>query len=724
MPLLPLLAHDADRLAALARYDALEPGVDLGLHDITELAARVFGASIAGVSFIDRDRLVFKDAVGSDLDTLSREGSFCAHMLAEESALVVLDASADPRFAGNPHVAGARHIRFYAGAPLRTPEGHIIGTLCVLDTEPRSAFTDADAANLAALAGIIMDRLEVRRLDLARTIGQSRFRNIAATSPDAIVIADQHGRINFWNPGAEAMFGFTASEAEGQGLDLIVPHGGRGMHEARVMHAAQGGSTKLVGRKVELVALHKDGHTFPIELSLSMWAEGPNSAFGSIMRDLTERRAAEERLFHMAHFDHLTGLSNRAALLNRTSALVTEDTPFALLMLDLDLFKDVNDTLGHSAGDAVLKTVAGRLLDCVGALDMVARLGGDEFAILLPRDNPRAHATEIASCLTGRIAAPIVLDGRDVHVSASVGIAVFPGDADNAEDLLSAADLALYQAKAEGRHCQRFYAPALRSAAVHRRAFEGELRDALEQGQFRVHYQPQIRLADGALLGAEALLRWQHPQRGLLSPDAFLPALEAGALAHDVGLWVLDTACRQAALWRAVAPDFVVSVNLFTAQFRDGSLTEQVLAALARHALPATALELEVTENVILREDQTMLAPLRALRAQGVRVALDDFGTGYASLSVLKRYPITRIKIDRSFIQDILKDEADAAVVTAMIFLASKLGIDVVAEGVESRAQHAFLADCGCAVGQGYFYGRPMPVAAFDALLFQPIRAA
>ena len=724
MRLPPLLWNEEERLAALAEYDALAPDVDLGLDEITRLAARIFGAPSAAVSFVTGERQVFKAAVGTDISTTPREISFCGHAIAEETELVVLDASSDPRFADNPLVIGTPFIRFYAGAPLRTPEGFGIGTLCLIDAYPRSRFTDADRANLLALAAIVMNRLEVRRLEIARRIGHSRFRNIAATSPDAIVVADHHGRIRFWNAGAEAMFGFTAEEAEGKAVDIIVPPRARGLHDGGLMRAAQGGTTKLIGHKVELVALHKDGREFPIELSLSMWTEGPHAAFGSIMRDLTDRRATEDRLFRMAHFDVLTELPNRAALLDRTSALVARDEPFALLMLDLDQFKDVNDTLGHSAGDSVLKTIAARLLDCVGALDTVARLGGDEFAILLPGEDPRARASAVADCLTRTVAAPIPLEGQDVHVSASVGVAIFPSDGDDAEDLLSAADLAMYQAKGEGRHCQRFYAPALRSAAIHRRAFEGELREALDQGQFRLFYQPQVRLEDGALLGAEALLRWQHPTRGLLAPDAFLPALESGGLAHDVGLWVLEAACRQAARWHATAPDFVVGINLFSAQFRDGTLAERVRAELDRHGLPPSALELEVTENIILREDETMLAPLRALRAQGVGVALDDFGTGYASLSVLKRYPISRIKIDRSFIRDLVEDKADAAVVTAMAFLGTMLGIEVIAEGVETEAQRDLLAQCGCTIAQGYLYGKPMPVEAFDALLSPPVRVA
>ncbi|MFV0624984.1 putative bifunctional diguanylate cyclase/phosphodiesterase [Sphingomonas sp. ac-8] len=723
MRLPPLLPNEDERLEALAQYQALDPAVDLGLGELTRLASRIFDSAIATVSFVAADEQFFRAAVGTDLDGTSRAVSFCAHALAEEEVFVVLDATMDARFADNPLVIAPPGIRFYAGAPLRTPEGHPIGTLCVIDTRPRSRFTAADAENLRALADIVMDRLEVRRLDLARRIGQSRFRNIAATSPDAIVCADHHGRIRFWNAGAEAMFGFPADQVEGYGIDIIVPPRMRGGHDGGLLRVANGGAPRLVGRKVELTAMHHDGREFPIELSLSMWFEGPHAAFGAIMRDLSERRATEDRLFRMAHLDHLTELPNRAALLTRTAALVERATPFALLMLDLDGFKDVNDTLGHSSGDAVLRTIAARLLDCVRPLDTVARLGGDEFAILLTGEEPREHAVDIAERLAAAVAAAVPLETQEVHVSASVGLALFPGDGVDAEDLLSAADLAMYQAKSEGRHCHRFYTPELRSAAIHRRAFEGELRDALAQGQFRLHYQPQVRLPDRALLGAEALLRWQHPERGLLSPGAFLPALESGGLAHDVGQWVLETACAQAAVWRARAPHLVMGINLFGAQFRDGGIAERVRAALDRHGLPPTALELEVTENIILREDETMLAPLRALRDQGAGVALDDFGTGYASLSVLKSYPISRIKIDRSFIRDIVDDTADAAVVTAMAFLGSMLGIDVIAEGVETPAQGDALAKCGCTVAQGYLYGRPMPVEAFNALLTQSAAA-
>jgi diguanylate cyclase (GGDEF)-like protein len=396
--------------------------------------------------------------------------------------------------------------------------------------------------------------------------------------------------------------------------------------------------------------------------------------------------------------------------MDRLADLTRSSAPCAVLMIDLDGFKDVNDTLGHTAGDAVLVEVAHRVLGCTKPIDTVARLGGDEFAMIISGADLAHHAALRADCLIDALAKPIGAENQVVHVSASVGIALYPQDGEHAEDLLSAADLAMYQAKGEGRDCRRFFTPMLREAAVRRHAFEGEIRGALKSGKFVLFYQPQVDARSGVMIGVEALLRWQHPTAGLLTPDRFLSSIETGSCAADVGQWVLEQACRDAVTLRRTVPDLTVGVNLFGAQFRTGSLADDVAEVLARTGLPAAGLELEITENIILRHDETMLRPLRQLRAMGVGIAFDDFGTGFASLSLLKRYPISRIKIDRSFVRDICEDKADAAIVTATIYLAGELGLDVIAEGVETEAQRDLVRACGCHTIQGFLYGPPVPI--------------
>ncbi|NYD89023.1 putative bifunctional diguanylate cyclase/phosphodiesterase [Sphingomonas melonis] len=707
----PHLFNEDARLAALAEYHLMSDDPLVDVQDIVQLAVRTFDVQIALVSVVERDRQVFKAHVGIEVCETSREASFCAHAitLPAEEMLVIPDALLDIRFVGNPLVTGTPNIRFYAGVPLRSPSGHAIGTLCIIDSRPRSRFTADDQEHLRTLAAIVLDRLEVRRLAASGREDRSRFEHIAATSPDGIMCADGRGIITFWNGAAERLFGYTATEAVGADISLIVPPRMRAGHNGGFARVAAGGETRLVGTTVQLDAVRKDGIEIPIELSLSMWREGSGSSFGAIVRDMSERRRNELRLFDLAHRDSLTGLPNRTVLMSRISDCTVAGEAAAVLMIDLDGFKLINDTLGHTSGDSLLREVASRLEYAALPTDTVVRVAGDEFAIVMST-RPRLDAVAaFADRLIEQLAHPVLIDGETVHVGASIGIALFPDHGSHGEDLLAAADLAMYQAKAEGRSCHRFFRPALREAARHRRAFEGEIRGGLDRGEFKLFYQPQVRLTDGSIQGVEALLRWDHPCEGLLTPDRFLTSIESSLLAAEMGRWVLDRACADVAILRGRWSDLVVGVNLFGAQFRAGNIGEDVLRCLESHALPPEALELEITENIILRHDETMLQPLVQLRSLGVGIAFDDFGTGYASLSMLKRYPLSRIKIDRSFIQDICHDHADATIVTTLASLAHGLGLEVIAEGVETEEQRAMILACGCNVVQGYLYGKPVP---------------
>ena len=710
----PILPDEGDRLSALQQYDLVGTGVDLGLDTVITLARTLFQVPIATVSLVAEDKQVFLGGQGLDVCETSRDVSFCSHAIRQSEAFVVPDARLDVRFANNPLVTGEPHIRFYAGVPLQSPTGHFIGTLCIIDRLPRVGFSDADRATLRTLAALILEKLELRRLEVAREQGQSRFENIAATSPDGIVCADQNGLITFWNAAAERLFGYFSHEATGASLDLIVPAAMRSRHGDGLRRVATGGAPRLIGKSVELDAEHRSGRIIPIELSLSMWHDRGLPNFGAIVRDMTERRANEERLYRLAHLDDLTGLPNRALLFSRIDEQLANRQPMTVLLLDLDGFKAVNDTLGHSAGDTVLQQVARRIIGCVRPGDTVARLGGDEFAILRPSCGGGASLVEQLDCLLSAIASPVEVGGQQVTIGTSIGVACYPDHGDHGEDLLSAADLALYQAKADGRLCYRFFAPWLRDRATQGRMLDGELRRATIRGEFRLFYQPQVRVADGRLIGAEALLRWQHPTRGLLSPHDFLAGLEASTVAEEAGEWILETAIAQAAAWQRRWPGFSVAINLFGAQFRDGHLASRVLAALKRHRLPARSVELEITENIILRHDNTMMEPLHQLRDAGVKIAFDDFGTGYASLSMLKRYPLTKLKIDRSFTTDLDGGEIGGAIVNSIISMGRSLSLEVIAEGVETRWQADLLRAAGCNLAQGYLYGVPVDPETFE----------
>ncbi|RZA17287.1 MAG: diguanylate cyclase, partial [Proteobacteria bacterium] len=480
------------------------------------------------VSIVEQTRQIFTARKGLDVCETGRDVSFCAHALELDDILVIPDAKLDLRFAQNPLVVGEPLIRFYAGMPLLAPSGHALGTLCIIDRRPRNGLSAQDREHLKALAALVLDKLEVRRLAVAHRAGQTRFEQIAATSPDGIICANHQGRITFWNAACERLFGFDAAQAVGSSIDLIIPPRMQGGHSGGLHRVASGGAPRLVGTTVELEARHDSGREFPIELSLSMWREEGEASFGAIIRDITTRRTDEERLFQLAHIDSLSGLPNRGVLLSRVAECLDRQEPFALMMVDLDGFKDVNDTLGHRAGDGVVKEVAARLLSCARSIDTVARLGGDEFAILMPSETVLSQIEHGAHCMLKEIALPILVDNHSTHLTASIGVAVSPSDGVDVGELLSAADLAMYEAKAQGRNCVRFFNARLKDKVLTRRALEGEIRRAIEHQEFELFYQPQIRIADQALMGLEALLRWRHPTEGLLPPIRFIAAIESG----------------------------------------------------------------------------------------------------------------------------------------------------------------------------------------------------
>lgn len=436
----------------------------------------------------------------------------------------------------------------------------------------------------------------------------------------------------------------------------------------------------------------------------------------AVERDISTRKVNEQRLYWMAHRDGLTGLANRTVLQNSLAAVVAGADPAALLLIDLDGFKLVNDTLGHFAGDQVLVEVARRLEACARAGDITTRLGGDEFAVLLAGVGDPALALEISDRIILSVARPLEVEGQRVNISASIGTVIYPADGQDPVRLFANADLALYRAKAEGRHCSRLYHPSLREEVDHKLLQDAELLHAVEQNEFELFYQPQVRIADGAILAAEALLRWRHPVRGVLKPAAFLAAIEASPLASRVGDWVLQTACTQAASWRREGlPDFRVAVNLFGVQFRSGGLVEKIVRIAASVNLPPEALEIEITENTILSHDDDIAVPLTQLRALGFSIVFDDYGTGYASLSLLKRYPLSGLKIDKGFTQAICEKPSDAAIVRAVINLGEAFDLKVIAEGVETREQALMLAMDGCMQAQGHYFGRPVTAAEFTA---------
>jgi diguanylate cyclase (GGDEF)-like protein len=434
---------------------------------------------------------------------------------------------------------------------------------------------------------------------------------------------------------------------------------------------------------------------------------------------------SEAKLTHLAHYDKLTGLANRVSLQNDLNEAIRTNAGAAagatsVAIFDLDGFKDINDTLGHSIGDRLLREVARRLMEFATDNQQFYRLGGDEFVLVRPNcGDPREIARVVDTALK-RLAEKFEISEHQLFIGASAGIAITPADGADLEELMSNADLALYDAKSAGGNLYRLFVPVMRAKTIARRGLDAELRRANANKEFELFFQPQVRASDGAVVGAEALLRWRHPERGVLAPGSFIGALGESAVVLEVGRWILRSACEQAAAWQmAGLPPLRMGVNLFSAQFHGETLISDVEAALKHSGLPAAALEIEITENIALGEQEESLKALRTLRAWGVKLAFDDFGTGYASLSYLTRYPLTRLKVDQSFVRKIADRHtlADTAIVRSIIVMAHNLGLEVIAEGVETATQAAFLRAEKCEEFQGYLYSKPLPAADFEAYL-------
>jgi diguanylate cyclase (GGDEF)-like protein/PAS domain S-box-containing protein len=538
-------------------------------------------------------------------------------------------------------------------------------------------------------------------------------------SPVAIVCCDADRKTVLWNRTAEEMFGFSAEEVIGRRSLLASPEGT--VQSQMLFDRALGGETI---RHLEGKRRRKDGSLLQVRVAVAPMynLDGSVRGVARAYEDITDSKRAQEQLSRLAHYDPLTGLPNRLSLQKELGRLMAgcSQSPVAIALFDLDGFKDVNDTLGHSTGDQLLIEVCQRFREVTEGLARAAkvcRLGGDEFVIIVPDCSDPRVVADIVDTILKRLKEPFDVNGNVLHLGGSAGIAIAPNDAAQADELIANADLALYQAKSEGGQTYRFFLPALRARAQARRGLGVELRRAHAESQFELYYQPQIRLTDDAVVGAEALLRWRHPERGLIAPGAFIDALAECSIAPEVGRWIIATACRQTAAWHDAGLMLNrIGVNLFPRQAHAPELLQDVEDALRVTGLPADALELEITENVALNFEDSNTT-LRKVQAMGVRLAFDDFGTGYASLNHLTRFPIWRIKIDRSFVNRISNSVEDAAIVRSLIAMAHNLGLRVVAEGVETEAQAAFLLEENCEEAQGYLYAKPLPAAEFEAYL-------
>lgn len=820
--------NEADRLSALLGLEILDTPAERDFDEITRLAATALGVESAAVSLIDEDRQWFKSRHGIPFAETPRAIAFCTHAVTSRDILIVPDATLDDRFSANPLVIQDGGIRFYAGVPLIIRSGHCLGTLCVFDPVARTGLTNAQRSVLFDLAKLATDLIESRRF---RRMGEIAARVVDATS-DAVLAADQGGKIVYWNPAAERMFGRKRDEAVGRPIEIIIPDRLAVGHRENFARAAAGGETRLVGSSVELIGARADGSEFPVELSLARWGvAAPDTGFAAIIRDISKRkelereresaqsfldtvvrnlpamlfvkdaetrrylmvnrtgeaaigrpadeiigrtdrelfqnygasyeqrdseaiaapsattfesefvredgevvhlrttrtlidgpdrsrqyilgisedvsatRLAEAQVLRLAHYDTLTGLLNRASFTDRLHRLVHGGQPFALLSIDLDRFKAVNDQFGHPVGDAVLTQVGDRLRAAAQGEGWIARIGGDEFMVVLSGTCLRKRAADVATAIIKGLAQRFVIERGVAHAGASIGIVLSPEDGTTTAKLRENADLALYRAKQMGKGNACFFNAEMDAAAQDRRKLEKDLRAAVESGEITLAYQPVLAAKTGQITSAEALARWTHATRGPVRPDIFIPLAEECGLIDTLGEQLLRRACGDAQSW----PDHVrVAVNLSPLQFISGRLIDTVRDAITTSQLRADRLQLEVTERLVIRDVERTFEQLERLRALGIQVLIDDFGVGYSSLSYFQRFPFDKVKLDKSFIDDIESSRAAKAIVQAVVGLGDALDMGVVAEGIETEEQMRLLVAAGCTHLQGYLFSRPV----------------
>jgi diguanylate cyclase (GGDEF)-like protein/PAS domain S-box-containing protein len=556
-----------------------------------------------------------------------------------------------------------------------------------------------------------------------RRRGESYKAQLAAiieSSNDAIIVKDLNGIITSWNDAAEELFGYRSSEMIGSSVLTLIPPDRRG-EENRIMSLIKSG--KRTGH-FETVRWRKGKKSIDVSVTISPVKDSAGNIIGAskIARDITQRKESQERIEYLAHYDSLTGLPNRALLADRMRIAIENASRYsfrlALLFVDLDRFKLINDSLGHEIGDKLLKAVAGRMQSTVRQTDTVSRLGGDEFVALLGQIHTATDAARVAEKLVAVLSQPYQIEQYKLLLTVSIGISIYPDSGKDASSLMRNADASMYSAKGQGRNRYQFYSEDLTSTSVERLSLEHDLRGALARDEIFPVYQPQIELATGRIVGAEALMRWERLEQGLVLPASFIPVAEDSGLILSLGEHILREACLQARLWHEQQQfEGTIAVNVSAVQFRQNDFTDVVLRALADTGLSPECLELEVTESVVMHGVESVAQKMRILESHGIKLAVDDFGTGYSSLSYLRQFAIDRLKIDQCFVRDLPENTDAQAIICAIVAMGLSLGLRVMAEGVETEAQARFLQDINCAESQGYLYARPMMPNDFEAWL-------
>jgi diguanylate cyclase (GGDEF)-like protein/PAS domain S-box-containing protein len=552
------------------------------------------------------------------------------------------------------------------------------------------------------------------KLSKVAGLSQAIVDNIA----DGVITIDQQGLVTSLNSAAGRIFGYEDSQVLGHNISMLMPAPHRAHHDGYLQSYYQTGEASVLGVPREVRGLRSNGDVFPMNLFVSRLVREEKTIFIGLIRDLTEHHQDLEEIRRLAFYDALTGLPNRRLLMDRLGQAMLASTRSgehgALILLDLDHFKRLNDTLGHDVGDELLQQVAARLRTCVREGDSVARIGGDEFVVLLESLSNQAmeaatDAELVAIKILEALAKPYELRDHLYSVTPSIGIVQFTQGQETAEDLFKMADVAMYQAKSSGRNTACFFDPAIQAAAAARTAMEKDLLKGVSGNEFVLHYQVQVD-GEGHCTGVEALVRWQHAARGMVSPAHFIPLAEETGLILPLGQWVLESACAQLVLWadNPATAHWTMAVNVSASQFAQADFVDHVEAALAKTGANPSLLKLELTESMLVADIDAVIAKMNAIKQRGVAFSLDDFGTGYSSLTYLKRLPLSQLKIDQSFVRDVLTNASDAVIARTILALGHSLDMKVIAEGVETAEQHRFLSDLGCDAFQGYFFGRPV----------------
>jgi diguanylate cyclase (GGDEF)-like protein/PAS domain S-box-containing protein len=694
------------------------------------VVARMAGLVRQQERSVDRERIL--SAAGADLvgatsrEEICRAALHAAHALGGEQAdarlclieddgvLVVAPASTWTLPALAPDPARRRE-------QLRLPERHLHSLdltvrgethgLLVVAVEDESRTVGASLAALATEVSLALESAALTE-EVHRRAGEARFASLVQHASDLITVLAADATIVYQSPSVERVLGYSAEDVVGSRFERLLAPG----EEGRLLHLLADRSAGSEPQVLECALRHLDGSVRQFEILYTDLLEDENVR-GIVLngRDVSERKAFEEQLAHQAFHDPVTNLANRALFVERVRHALSrsrrDGDGVAVLFMDLDDFKTVNDSLGHAAGDAVLLEVAKRLDACVRASDTAARFGGDEFAIVLEDVAGPQNAADTAERILESLEAPLRVDGKEIYIGASLGISVVSGDpVVDADELVRNADAAMYIAKRDGKGGYRIFEPAMHEGVLERLELRADLQRALAAGQLELHYQPVVRLADGTVTGVEALLRWRHPERGIVPPDVFIPLAEEMGLIVPIGRWVLREACRQArqmqTLLAATVP-LTMAVNLSVKQLQHSDIVADVADALAESSLPACCLTLEITETVMMTDTETSLQRLHDLKSLGVRLAMDDFGTGYSSLSYLSRLPVDVIKMDRSFLSAGASPQT-SALASAVVGLGETLQLEVVAEGIEYEEQWTGLRELGCDLGQGFLFARPM----------------